>query len=380
MFRGKVLIALLIPLATIALYALMRNSSSDPLENQKFCFNLEFLEEKEVILSFGEITGGIHVPMAITPKLETPSQKPYGAHFIGELLLPHSVSFQNVELQAKDGSGDLKVSLSGSLKFLDNDHFIASMTGRAVSEDSTTWKLSSYGQKGSCPGSEFVGSNYPKIAHNSVLPARKIARLSKFRSSARHSATDNVESCRSMKHYLETNFKKPEDARMQKVSSPINGQIVYIFDSQEDQYGQDVVIQSTEQSAFKIRLYHLTLSPEFKPGDLVTSGQELGFVYARDLNEGENPNNFKATMDVELWVRRPEGTRLISFFEILDDAAFIQFEHAGLTQPWKEKLYLEHNDPQVLRYRCNDEQNPARFTTQSPDRSNYFKLNQTTIY
>ncbi|TRZ90870.1 MAG: hypothetical protein D4R84_15485, partial [Rhodocyclaceae bacterium] len=58
----------------------------------------------------------------------------------------------------------------------------------------------------SAAGSDLDGLGVPKFVATNYIDISKIFQLSKFRSSAGHDYSDDLEKCRSMKHY----FMRPD--------------------------------------------------------------------------------------------------------------------------------------------------------------------------
>ena len=111
--------------------------------------------------------------------------------------------------------------------------------------------------------SKFISINY--------IGLEKIERISKFRSGIGHDYHDDVESCRSMKHYFQP--KSTVDWSSITIVCPVSGTVVRIFD---EWAGTQVQIQPAIQSSYTIIIFHIALLHPLNIGDTVTAGQLLG--------------------------------------------------------------------------------------------------------
>jgi len=116
--------------------------------------------------------------------------------------------------------------------------------------------------------------NPPKFVTVDFIELDKITAISKFRSGAGHDFSAGSETCRSMKHYYAPNFDEvaqqyknnnngrplPPDGKTDiNIFSPINGKINDIVD-EEDGYGQQIYIKSSEYPDIIFRLFHIYIS------------------------------------------------------------------------------------------------------------------------
>jgi hypothetical protein len=154
---------------------------------------------------------------------------------------------------------------------------------------------------------QFVATNYIELD--------KIGQVSKFRSGVGHDYSDAFETRRSMKHYF-----KPLDTvdwSAVKVFSPVKGTV---FRVDEEWAGAKVEIQSERFPAFRFAIFHVNLSRPFKAGDTVKEGERLG------AHVGP-----QTMSDIAVGVETPRGYKLISWFEVLTDAAFAEYARRGIT-------------------------------------------------
>lgn len=169
----------------------------------------------------------------------------------------------------------------------------------------------------------------PKFVNTNYIELNKITQLSKFRSSIGHEYSDvtqfntssyrdpvtrRIEGCSSMKHY----FMSPDDTV--KVYAPVSGVVSRMFD--EAIGGTQVQITSDVQPAFTFTIFHVVLTPYLAEGDRVTEGQLLG-----------HHTGTQTWSDIAVIVHTPGGYHLVSYFEVLTDAAFAPFKARGIASP-----------------------------------------------
>ncbi|MEJ2627566.1 MAG: hypothetical protein P8078_03280 [bacterium] len=152
----------------------------------------------------------------------------------------------------------------------------------------------------------FVGVNYIEL--------EKIYRISKFRSGVGHDYSDDFESCRSMKHYFQP--KNAVDWTTVKIFSPVSGTVT---ESDEGWAGTQVRIQCEEYPAFYFILFHVNLTDSLEVDDQVTAGQQLG-----------NHIGSQTMSDIAVGVNTLNGWKLISYFEVMIDSLFQDYQARGL--------------------------------------------------
>lgn len=171
----------------------------------------------------------------------------------------------------------------------------------------------------------FVSTNYIDVA--------KIFAISKFRSGAGHSYSDDFEQCRSMKHY----FMYPDANAV--IQAPVAGTITRIFD---EWAGTQVQITATVQPAFTFILFHVALTKPLAVGDSVLEGQVLGTHVG-----------MQTFSDIAVGVNVPGGYRLISYFETLTDSGFAPFRSRGITDI--AQLVIPRAERDAAPFQCNGE-------------------------
>jgi len=154
----------------------------------------------------------------------------------------------------------------------------------------------------------------PQFVHSDYIEADKIEAISKFRSGSGHDYSDDFESCRSMKHYFL--IDGDIDWATVRIFSPVAGFVHDVFD---EWAGTQVQIQSEEYPAFYFMLFHVDLAYSLNVGDMVDAGQELGTHIG-----------FQTMSDIAVRVNTPNGSKLLSYFEVIDDNVFSEYQIRGL--------------------------------------------------
>jgi hypothetical protein len=156
----------------------------------------------------------------------------------------------------------------------------------------------------------------PKIAGNNYIDLSKIARISKFRSSAGHDYSDFNEHCRSMKHYFEP--LASVDWSTVRIYSPVTGTITRF---EPEWAGAKIEIESSAYPAFRFSIFHVQCPVPFNVGDAVTAGQELGTHIGSQTYS-----------DISVIVNDPtKQGRMVSWFEVMTDAVFAQYSARGVS-------------------------------------------------
>lgn len=212
------------------------------------------------------------------------------------------------------------------------------------------------------------------LAYAGPLPANLISvnymsldnmkSISKFRSGAGHDFIDDFESCRSMKHYysfLDSLDAASRDA--EAIYSPFAGVISAVS---IEPMGTTVHIRSSANPYLWVEIFHVELNSSLEVGTTLSAGQQIGTHFAYNGDGGNS--------DIAVWVRRPDGYRLISQFEIMSAGVLAEFTARGVTD-WSTDLYFE--DDSVLNphlgaggLQCSDQE----FTSGTDDARDYFQL------
>ena len=154
----------------------------------------------------------------------------------------------------------------------------------------------------------------PKFVGVDYIELEKIYKISRFRSGIGHDFSDDFESCRSMKHYFEP--KSDVDWSAIKIFSPVKGTISSIF---QEWAGTQVWIKSGEYPAFYFCIFHVNLANPLNVGDAVTAGQQLGTHIGS-----------QTMSDIAVGVNTPSGRKLVSYFDVIADSIFQNYQARGV--------------------------------------------------
>ena len=178
----------------------------------------------------------------------------------------------------------------------------------------------------------------PQFAGVDYIELDKIDQISKFRSGIGHDYSDNFESCRSMKHYFQPN--SIVDWSTVQIFSPANGTVSKIY---EEWAGTQVQIKSEEYPAFFFIIFHVNLTNPLNVGDLVTAGQQLGTHIGS-----------QTMSDIAVGVSTPNGWKLVSYFDIITDSVFQDYQAHGLSSQDDAIISKEARDADPLT--CDGEE------------------------
>lgn len=181
----------------------------------------------------------------------------------------------------------------------------------------------------------------PKFINNDFIELSKVERISKFRSGAGHDYSDDFESCRSMKHYysLDTSWE-PTNNFISNIYSPVKGEIVKL-EKENNSNGYQIWIKSDEYPAFSIVLFHVIISNSIENGMEVDAGETIGTVTATDI---------------AVHVNTPEGERFISYFDVVSDNIFAQYQSRGINDRNDLVISKEIRDTNPIS--CDNDQDP----------------------
>ncbi len=163
------------------------------------------------------------------------------------------------------------------------------------------------------PTYDIQALGIPRFVGRQHIPLASIAQISRFRSSVGHSYTDPSESCRSMKHYFAQRGSTPQTLI---VSSPVDGTVRQLTPESNGDALQ-LHIQATNQPAFRIILFHATPSVSLAVGTPVSAGQPIATTTA-------------FLSDVAVSVNTPQGSRYVSWFDVMAEALFQEYRAVGV--------------------------------------------------
>jgi hypothetical protein len=194
---------------------------------------------------------------------------------------------------------------------------LAACTGPGPSVATAPRSVAAQPVKSAAALPEFVTANYIDLS--------RIGRISRFRSAAGHDFSDDVEHCRSMKHYYWPNGGDPGQAHQPSwttipVYAPTAGTINRLM---PEWAGTQVWIQPTTAPTFTVRIFHVLVASSLHEGDRVAAGGPLG-THASD----------ETMSDVAVEAALPSGgRRLVSYFDVMDAATFQAYSARGLADP-----------------------------------------------
>ena len=178
----------------------------------------------------------------------------------------------------------------------------------------------------------------PQFVAVDYIELDRIHRISKFRSGIGHDYSDDFESCRCMKHY----FQSDDSADWSTVGiySPVDGTVSRMY---EEWAGTQVQIRSEVYPAFFFIIFHINLTSSLSVGDRVAAGQKLG-----------TPIGSQTMSDIAVGVSTPNGWKLVSYFEVMTDSLFQDYQERGLKSRNDAIISAEARDADPLT--CDGEE------------------------
>ncbi len=205
-------------------------------------------------------------------------------------------------------------------------------------------------------------SSLPKFVHKNFIELDKIYKISKFRSGVGHDFSrgfNETSSCRSMKHYFEPigvnesfwtkyhegNFSE-SDWPVVKYFSPVSGKVVDLRSSKNalGEVEKQFLIQSKEYPSVYFGFFHVLTNLSL--GEEVEAGQFIGTI---------SPGN---SGEIAVSVRNGQDEQLISFFELIDDEVFSEYESRGVKS--REELIISKKERDEKPLKCSEEE-PHKF-------------------
>lgn len=208
------------------------------------------------------------------------------------------------------------------------------------------------------PDPFFNPNNVPKIVTANYVNISQIYEVSKFRSGAGHDYSSDGESCRSMKHYINTSHNSDPVTHIPLRSQPTADQpnidlyapfdgLIYAVGSEHTPIGKQVSIMALKNPFFDARLFHIDLLPGLHAGSFVKSGQKIATIGPKDGTD----------IAIEASSGGPGGHN-VSYFDAMTDQAFKPFADLG----YKRSDFVEtkaYRDANPLQCQSSGEQ---RFT------------------
>jgi len=155
----------------------------------------------------------------------------------------------------------------------------------------------------------------PRIITRDYIELAKIERIARFRSGIGHDYSDDVEHCRSMKHYFQP--LGTVDWSTVVISAPVDGTIASIDDEQT--FGKQLHITPTALSLASVVIFHVKPDAGTVVGATVAAGARLGTHIGS-----------QTMSDIAIWLNTPRGRRLVSYFDAMVDGVFANYQARGV--------------------------------------------------
>lgn len=217
----------------------------------------------------------------------------------------------------------------------------------------------------------FDPAKIPRITANPVQPDQIYA-ISQFRSGAGHDysySSWDGETCRSMKHYFNTGQNQvngqpvrstpgPGESNI-NIYAPFDGKII-ANRSEQTPIGTQVHIESSQNSSYYVRLFHIDLSPGLKVGDKVKSGQLVGTIGPKDGTDVAYEANYKLGKVIYL-----------SIFDYMSPEAFAPYAALGYKPG---DFVLSRAEADAKGYKCGGEMFIRAAGSNGSDWENYVNI------
>ena len=194
-------------------------------------------------------------------------------------------------------------------------------------------------------------ANPPRIAVNNFVDLAPYISITKLRSAYGHDYTfgddehdPTGQSCRSMKHYFDAytldqrwsgNFGSYDTKGTVKFYAPADGTITDLVPSSSSAGPEyQFTIQSSEYPRLAFKFHHVDLLENLQNGGTVVAGQHLGYI-ARFNGQAEI---------VTYVVLEPGTSEYISFFDVMSDAVFAEYQARGISSRSQMSITKEARD------------------------------------
>lgn len=178
----------------------------------------------------------------------------------------------------------------------------------------------------------------PRFVAHDYIELTNITRISRFRSGEGHDYSDDVEDCRSMKHYFVPRFASV-DASTIPVSAPVTGTVERI---RQEWAGVQVEIQAADYPAFRVILFHVNATIPIQEGTRLQAGQRIGTHIGNQTSS-----------DVAIAVDSTLGRRYVSWFEAITDELMAGYQALGIASRAAAIISRAERDTSPLT--CNGE-------------------------
>ena len=218
--------------------------------------------------------------------------------------------------------------------------------------------------RGSCAEVNLADVDIEKISTSNVISTAQLKDISLFRSSAGHDASDDFESCRSMKHYLEP-IEKENSINL--IYAPISGTLVSLSGEEgggfvdDQKTNQRIGIKSSSNPAYEIILYHVDVLEDLDLvlGQTIVGGQTLGHGRLVRVNS-DDPEGSVADasndFDISVSVGTTSGVANVSYFSIASDTVFEEYMDWNSKITSRESLMISKASRDEYALSCDGEQ------------------------
>lgn len=179
----------------------------------------------------------------------------------------------------------------------------------------------------------------PRAVTSNYLDPSVLLRVSRFRSGFGHDYSDAAESCRSMKHYFQP--RSDVDWGGVVIRAPFDAYVGELLG--ETTFGTQLRLRSTAVPALTAVLFHVRPDSALAVGRVVRSGERLGtHIGSQTLS------------DLALRLETPSGSRLVSYFEALDETLLAAWTARGVTS--RASMVIARGERDASPLRCTGEQ------------------------
>ncbi len=221
-------------------------------------------------------------------------------------------------------------------------------------------------------------ANPPKLATSNFIDLDPYVRITKIRAayghnynygSADHDPTGK--SCSSMKHYFDayteqqrwdSNFGSYDTRGVVKFYSPVDGNMYQLIPKEIEQGTEyQFYIGPTGYSQLVFTFHHVDLLDEFiaAGGGSVAAGQHIGYIM-RPNGQGE----------IAVAVSNGAETEYISFFDVMSDEVFAEYQARGITSRAQMTISREEREANPIPCTLNDGSG-GKFYSESGDEKSF---------
>jgi len=170
----------------------------------------------------------------------------------------------------------------------------------------------------------------PRFVNRDFTDLSFVREISRFRSSAGRSFTDDCESCRSMRHHFSP-FPAFRVNNTIPIRCPVDGQVLSVtaetHGASAGGQNKQVRVRSTSNSEYSFLFFHVDLAePHVVPGTMVSAGDLLGTARMFFDDLAETANDFQLAVRVHT----AYTDRYVSWFEVLTDGVFASYAARGV--------------------------------------------------